>query len=250
MDISLNLKKEIPTVDKIIDETWKSVNPSLQDVEENFGNFLLKFDLEATNIFKRYERKILRRLAEKWIENQKEEIKEKFRKILRQPDWKSFIEEASKLFEEFGILVQNLEKILGNMRKARGGKTFEKVVAKALNFIGVSCEIPKGKASKKLRRIDIVIPSVGVALRTPDKAIFLTCKRTLRERWKQEVPSAGPNRRVYLITIDEELSENKAREINEKGLIAFVRDELKESKFKNFHCIRKLSDLPREVGKL
>ena len=87
-------------------------------------------------------------------------------------------------------------------------------------------------------------------MRTPDKAIFLTCKRTLRERWKQEVPSAGPNRRVYLITIDEELSGSKAREINEKGLIAFVRDELKESKFKNFHWIRKLSDLPREVGKL
>jgi hypothetical protein len=102
-----------------------------------------------------------------------------------------------------------------------------------------------------LRRIDIVIPSMEVALTTPDKAIFLTCKRTLRERWKQEVPQARLNQRIYLLTIDEELSENKAKEINEKGFIAFIRDELlEEQAFQHMPWIRKLAELPTYLRKV
>jgi len=119
---------------------------------------------------------------------------------------------------------------------------------KLLNFIGVKCEMPKGKIKEKLKRIDIVIPSEELAIKKPDRAIFITCKRTLRERWKQEVPAARPNRRrrIYLITIDEELSENKVKEIVGKGLIVFVRDEIKK-RFKYNSRVRKLSDLPKEV---
>jgi len=153
-----------------------------------------------------------------------------------------FINKLSEIFWEFGLLVQQLEKDLGNMRKARGGKTFEKVIV--INFIGVKCEMPKGKIKEKLKRIDIVIPSEELAIKKPDRAIFITCKRTLRERWKQEVPSAGPNQRIYLI--DEELSENKVEEIMERGLIFFVRDEIKK-RFKDNDWVRKLSDLPKEV---
>jgi len=141
-----------------------------------------------------------------------------------------------------------LEKDLGNMRKARGGRTFEKLVLKLLQALGIEGETPQGEAREKLGRIDIVIPSVNVALETPDRAFFLACKRTLRERWKQEVPIAQPNQRVYLITIDEELPERKAKEIKEKGLIAFVRDDLKEQEHLiGKPWIRKLSDLPKEL---
>lgn len=137
------------------------------------------------------------------------------------------------------------------MRKARGGKTFEKVILKLLKFIDIKGDIPSGIAKEKLRRIDIVVPSINVALRTPDRAIFLTCKRTLRERWKQEVPQARLNQRIYLLTIDDDLSESKAEEINEKGLIAFVQDKLKQKEhLKDKAWIRRLSDLPNELKNL
>lgn len=137
------------------------------------------------------------------------------------------------------------------MRKARGGKTFEKVILRLLDFIGIEGKEPTGKAKERLRRIDIVVPSVEIALKTPDRAIFLTCKRTLRERWKQEVPQARLNQRIYLLTIDEELSGSKAEEINEKGLIAFIRDDLKQREYlKEMAWIRKLSDLPKELQKV
>lgn len=48
--------------------------------------------------------------------------------------------------------------------------------------------------------------------------------------------------------MDDDLSENKAKEINEKGLIAFVRDELKQKEqIKNMAWIRGLNSLPKEL---
>lgn len=145
-------------------------------------------------------------------------------------------------------MVQGLEKDLGNMRKARGGKTFEKILSRLLGLIEIEAVSPKGEAKKRLKRIDLVIPSIETALNTPDRAIFLTCKRTLRERWKQEVPQVGTNQRVYLLTIDDDLSESKAKEIEEKGLIAFVKDEIKEREgLRDKPWIRKFSDFPKEL---
>lgn len=177
-------KKEIPRVDHIIQKTWDQQKFKKSFVKNNFGEVLVKFDKKATEIFRNYEKKALEKLAKSWLNLQKEEIKKEFEKILKQKGWQMFIKKASRVFVEFGLLVQVLEKDLGNMRKARGGKTFEKVLLRLLEFIGVKGELPIGKAKEELRRIDIVIPSIEIATNTPDKAIFLTCKRTLRERWK------------------------------------------------------------------
>ncbi|MFN7181711.1 MAG: type II restriction endonuclease [Planctomycetota bacterium] len=244
-------KGEIPSLEYILDETWNHLELQKSFVKNNFGKVLVTFDTEATKMFRYYERKALVKLAKAWLSLQKEGVKKKFEEILAQNGWDKFIEKASQVFVEFGILVQNLEKNLGNMRKARGGKTFEKVLLRLLEFIDVKGEIPMGKAREELRRIDIVIPSIKIATTTPDRAIFLTCKRTLRERWKQEVPQARLNQRIYLLTIDESLSESKANEINQKGLIAFVRDELtKTQALQKMPWIRKLADLPKELKKI
>jgi hypothetical protein len=244
-------KREIPPLEYILDETWKYLKLQKSFVKNNFGKVLITFDTKATEIFKDCERKAFVKLAKSWLSLQKEGIKKKFEEILAQDGWDKFIEKAGQVFVEFGILVQNLEKDLGNMRKARGGKTFEKVLLKLLNFIDIKGEIPMGKAREELGRIDIVIPSIEIATKTPDRAIFLTCKRTLRERWKQEVPQARLNQRIYLLTIDEGLSESKANEINQKGLIAFIRDELtKTESLQKMPWIRKLSDLPKELKKI
>jgi len=245
------VKNEIPSVDEIIEKTWKNLHLKKSNVKKNFGEILCDFDVEATKIFRNYESKVLIKLAKLWLNSQKIDIQKKLKEIVNEKGWNEFIEKASKVFVEFGILVQSLEKDLGNMRKARGGKTFEKVVLRLLNFIDINAEIPVGKAREDLKRIDIVIPSIEIAKKTPDRAIFLTCKRTLRERWKQEVPQARLNQRIYLITIDNDISESKAKEINEKGLIAFVRDDLVQNgPLKNLSWIRKLSDLPKEINRI
>ena len=247
-DIITSTKKEIPSLDRILDEALEHLNPDTKEIKNEFSKVLVAVDNVATDIFRGYEKRALISLAKKWLESQKGEVKERLERIISVKGWENFIEEASKLFVEFGVLVQELEKIMGNMRKARGGKTFEKMIYKLLKLSDISCEIPGRKAKEGLGRIDLVVPSVETALNTPDRAFFLTCKRTLRERWKQEVPQARLNQRIYLITIDSELSESKAKEINEKGFIAFVPDEVKKRKeLMDMHWIRCLSNLPGEL---
>jgi len=241
-------KRLIPSLEEILDKAWKRLDPHSQEILKSFSEILLNLEERANEIYLEYEKKALKALAENWVKKQKGTIRERIKRILQEDKWEGFIKKARDLFAEFGLLVQALEKDLGNMRKARGGKTFERIIERMLLSINIPVERPKGQASRTLRRIDLVIPSVEVALNTPDRAVFLTCKRTLRERWKQEVPQVGPNRRVYLLTIDEDISESKAQEINEKGLIAFVRDEIKQnSKLEQFTWIRKLSTLPWEL---
>ncbi len=46
------------------------------------------------------------------------------------------------------MIVQELEKDLGNMRKARGGKTFEKAIQVLLEKIGIHSERPKIQEKK------------------------------------------------------------------------------------------------------
>jgi len=242
-------KKEIPSLDKILQETWEAFGFTKSDVENNFSNVLVNFDIQATALFRQYEKNALQKLALLWLNKQPQTIKARFANILQQEKWEDFVNEASQIFVEFGLLVQEFEKVLGNMRKARGGRTFEKAIWRFLQFIEIPSEIPVGNQREALGRIDIVIPSVRVASETPDRAIFLTCKRTLRERWKQEVPQARLNQRIYLLTIDVELSESKADEIQQKGLIAFVRDEIQQHFFDK-PWIRKLSDLPQELARL
>jgi hypothetical protein len=250
-DLITSAKAVIPSVDTILEQAWGKLELDRRQVKTKFGKVLVTMDIEATQIFRNYEKHALLKLAKKWLEKQEDNVRRRLEKIVSQKGWENFVQEASQLFVEFGSLVQLLEKDLGNMRKARGGKTFEKVILRLLNFINIHGEKPTGKAKERLRRIDIVLPSIETALSTPDRAIFLTCKRTLRERWKQEVPQARLNQRIYLLTIDEELSESKAEEINEKGLIAFVQDESKRrAGLKEMAWIRRLSDLPKELQKV
>ena len=90
-------------------------------------------------------------------------------------------------------------------------------------------------------------PDVKTALKEPERAIFLTLKRTLRERWKQEVPAAQ-GRRCWLLTIDLDISEAKADDIHRKGLEAFVlegvADQLRQ---KGKIWVRSLNELPEAL---
>jgi hypothetical protein len=240
-------KKEIPSVDDIIEITLNNLQLEKEFVYKQFGTALNLIDEKGTDVYLNYEKKALYKLAEQWVELQKEDIKKELKDILMKKDWEEFVKSVSKVFTEFGILVQKFEKDLGNMRKARGGITFQKAVLRLLNFIDIQGEMPYGNVGERLGRIDIVLPSSKIALENPSKAIFITCKRTLRERWKQETPLIKYNKKVFLITLDQNISEKKAKEIKSLGFIAFVQDNLKKEKFSSLDWIKSLNELPKEL---
>ena len=113
------VKREIPSVDEIINATWRKLNFKKEFVRKKFGEAIVKFDEEATKEFKEHEKKPLRKLAEIWINSQQKQIREKLKIAIERESQEEFINKLSEIFWEFGLLVQRLEKDLGNMRKAR-----------------------------------------------------------------------------------------------------------------------------------
>lgn len=141
------------------------------------------------------------------------------------------------------------EKSASQMRKARAGSAFELYVQKILAKMGIPSEKSTGVHREELNRTDLVVPNRKIASKQPDRAKFLSIKTTLAERWKQVVPEQNRGWAIYLLTLDENISPSKAKDIDKSGIVLFVRDELKENKgLKNLNGIRKLSELPEHLS--
>jgi len=235
--------KSIPELEVIFKqaiESLKLTEVSSEDISKNFEQFLTNVESKAFDIYKEYERKAFEELKDLWIEKRKEWIS----RVLKEKGERGIRE----ILSEFIDAVRELEFRAGQMRKARGGRTFEYAVKSLLNLAGVPCEEPHEETKKILKRIDLVSPDAETARQMPDKAIFIAIKRTLRERWKQVVPEHMKGARLYLVTINGKLPKDKAKEIKETGMVVYVRDKLKEKPhLKNKPWVRKLSDLPKDI---
>ena len=64
-DIIKEAKKQIPGVDRIIEETWEELGLNEEMIKNAFGLVLVEFDRLATEKFRYYETKALKRLAER-----------------------------------------------------------------------------------------------------------------------------------------------------------------------------------------
>jgi len=225
-----NIKKEFP---KILEPSY---------IQENFGRCLTTLEKTAFNFYLRYQKRSFESLIELWVSENKGVIEKLSQKC---PTPEKFAEEICNLFYP---LIQRMEFRAGQKRKARGGGTFQMAVEYLLRKIEIPCEKPTGKYAKILKRIDLVVPDQKTAIERPDQAFFVSAKRTLRERWKQTIPERKPSWRVFLITIDEELSVEKADEINSLGMILYIQDKLKSKpSLKRKSWIRNLSALPKDI---
>ena len=94
-------------------------------VRKNFGKATLKFDEEATKEFRKYEQEAIKKLAELYVRSNQSKIRKKLKDLIEKKE-EEFISKLAEIFYEFSFWVQQLEKDLGNMRKARGGRHLRK----------------------------------------------------------------------------------------------------------------------------
>jgi hypothetical protein len=137
----------------------------------------------------------------------------------------------------------------GQTRKARAGSVWEKLGDQFLRWNDIICEKPTGKEDRrKLRQIDRVVPSVRVAIDTPDQAVRLSFKTEAREKWRVLVDESRTGH-VYLITMGEDLTVDKIPEMAGAKIVVFVPAQIKESnpEFQKATNIRTLDDLPKNL---
>lgn len=121
-------------------------------------------------------------------------------------------------------------------RRSRAGKTFEQVIYKLYRTFeyeftsqsGIGKEAFKLKGLSKM--VDSILPSIEAFEMRRDKVIIGTMKTTLRERWQEvieEINRTGlPS--IYLLTMDDDISESKATQMKHHNVVLVVPKVIKE----------------------
>jgi len=239
----IEAQKIIPKPIDIIDEAFKKIPANKLDpkyVEKHFSELMLLVEKTAHNLYINYQNKAWKKLIDLCLKNYNIKTQKKI-----------LLKTATNMIKKSAPIIADFEFRLGQGRKQRGGGAVEEILMRLLAIIKIDSEKPYGsKERKKLNKMDLISPNQNIALTKPSKAKFLTCKRTLRERWKQTVPEMKKGWKMYLITLETNLSKDKADDIKKMNLIAYVPDELKkQSHLKNKSWIRKLSELPNAIRK-
>lgn len=242
-------KAKVPSLQDILELVIKKVKTKspntikISYIKNHFSECAFLLEQTAFSIYLKFEEKMFITAIDQWISQNKDVLEKLSKKHTNPSDF------ARDVCKRFYPIVQKMEFESAQKRKARGGKTFEYIIEYLLLRIGIKCQRPAKKARKVLKRVDLVVPNQDIAMTRPDQAYFLSCKRTLRERWKQTIPERKPSWRVFLLTLDNSLPEEKANEINTLGMIIYLKDELKEENhLKDKGWVRKLSELPVDLG--
>lgn len=155
--------------------------------------------------------------------------------------------------------VQEFERRAGQKRKSRAGNSLEDVATFLFNYYGFDSH-PKPDHFQTDIEVDKWFKC------TDGWSIGISCKRTLRERWKQ-VSSADSNalsrykiKQIWhLITYDRDLSDDKITMLGQQRQIFYLSDTSERYKYASQHVgmkdyVRPLSqlidDIAREQGKI
>ena len=130
-------------------------------------------------------------------------------------------------------------------RRSRAGKAFEAIIYKLYETYGYDY-VSQGQIGKKNftekglgKMVDSLLPSIEAFDQRRDKVVIGTMKTTLRERWQEvveEVSRAGLPK-IYLLTMDEDISDSKAQQMGKHNIVLVVPEWVKKqeklSKYRN-----------------
>ncbi|MBY0285086.1 MAG: hypothetical protein K2W81_14130 [Sphingomonas sp.] len=116
---------------------------------------------------------------------------------------------------------------LTQSRRTRAGSAFETVVTTLFEALGYPYTFqPELSGSKP----DFVLPNLAHYGQFAADCLIFTCKRSLRERWRQVVTEGLTGQAFYLATIDEDLTAAELEKMKGRNVIVVVPVTIK-SKF-------------------
>ena len=230
------LRERIPPIKDILD---KAIDIILKRYKATTLSELSKRGLNASKIAI-----LMEKLAESIY---REEERKAVKSYLIDKGLKA--EEVDK-FVEIILHRKNFTRSISNIRRSRAGRTSEEIIMRILRAYGIPCE--RGKRIKGYRP-DLVVPDNETLLSNPEKSVPIAIKRTLRERWAEDIDIFNfPNGKFILLTPDPDFNENKARDMVQRGMKeVYIPDELYEAShfLKNYPQFKKFSQLFLELKK-
>lgn len=147
---------------------------------------------------------------------------------------KKVIGDYIKLYDEH---IYELNKSNTQSRRSRTGKEFEAIICKLLTYTHIKYDT-QGTISKKLfsavglgKLVDCVVPGALEYNSEKHKCALISMKTTLRERWAEvaeELTRTGAQS-MYLLTLDDDISDDKINNLYTHNIILVVPDHLKST---------------------
>lgn len=120
-------------------------------------------------------------------------------------------------------------------RRSRAGKVFEGIVYFLYEYFGFSFNSQAQVGRKQFssmglgKIVDSILPSVEAFNERRDKTIIGSMKTTLRERWQEVVEEVNRSNIpcIYLLTVDDDISESKAIQMGNHNIVLVVIKSVK-----------------------
>ncbi|MEM0128975.1 MAG: type II restriction endonuclease [Thermoplasmata archaeon] len=122
--------------------------------------------------------------------------------------------------------VYGLVNSIAQSRRSRAGSAFEDVIKQLFRHLGYPYEeqaVVDGKP-------DFILPSADHYRRHASDTIIFTCKRTLRERWRQIATEGTRGLAHFLGTIDDTLTPSLLAEMRENRIYLVVPKDKKDGR--------------------
>ncbi|KAF3983609.1 MAG: type II restriction endonuclease [Methylococcales symbiont of Hymedesmia sp. n. MRB-2018] len=119
-----------------------------------------------------------------------------------------------------------------NSRRSRAGKTFESIIYKVYDILEYDFD-SQSKAGRKIftelglgKKVDSILPNISCYEQRRNKTIIGTMKTSLRERWQEVAEEIERTKipEIHLLTVDDEISKNKAQEMANHNIIVVAYD--------------------------
>lgn len=117
-------------------------------------------------------------------------------------------------------------------RRSRSGATFEYIVYHLYEILGYTYDSQK-KVGRKIfnqeglgKKVDSILPSIEKYQQRRNKTIIGTMKTSLRERWQEVAEEIERTKipEIHLLTVDEDISESKAKEMSKHNIVIVAYD--------------------------
>ena len=192
-----------------IPEAWKLEFPTGADIVK------FTFDLDKTLIKEDPDKRLLK--------NRELEFK-----LFRQIEDCHLLPQISEGFTTVDDFIK-LANSVSNRRKSRGGRSLELHLEQIFLEEGLKCFATQA-VTEGNKKPDFLFPSEE-AYHDPDypaaKLRMLAVKTTCKDRWRQILNEAHRIEQCHLITLQEGVSENQFREMQDEGVVLVVPQKLK-----------------------
>lgn len=211
-------KRKIPSASEIAEKAIESaLSGKLSDsdyLKSNFSELVSKVQVDAYNIYLTYEKQACGEVLGELIEDELQ---------------KTDIEMISTAVADRFFALDRFFLSLTQSRRTRAGKAFEAVVSALFDALGYPHTFQPiiGESQP-----DYVLPSIEHYKNYATDCLIFTCKRTLRERWRQIVTEGMAGQAFFLATIDEKISVNELSRMKSRNVIVVVPNFLANDKYR------------------